>query len=137
MRHLQSYSSLPANPKESALSALAKKLRLKPEHSIAVLNPPPGYLAYLAPGPATIVTELKPDVTYDAVQIFVADADELRAMRDGVVRAVKPEGLLWITHRKGAWKNEVLAETFRETGFRPQSLVKVDEVWTAARLQRT
>jgi hypothetical protein len=136
VRHLQSYSSLPANPQESTLSALAKKLRLKAEDTLAVLNSPPGYLAYLAPGPATIVTELKPDVAYDAVQVFVNDEEELRAISGPAVRAVKPDGLLWVTHRKGAWKNEVLAEVFSESGFKPQSLLKIDEQWMASRLKK-
>jgi hypothetical protein len=136
MRQLQSYTGLPANPKDSGLSALAKKLRLKPDSVVAVLNSPPGYLELLAPGPATIVTEVKPDHAYDAVQLFVNDVDELRALSGGAVAALKPDGLLWVTHRKGAWKNDVLSEVFSASGYRPISFVKVDETWTAVRLKK-
>lgn len=136
-RHLQSYSALPANPMDDALSPLAKKLRLKPEHVAAVLNPPPGYLAFLAPGPAIIVTALKPDQLYDAVQLFVTSVEELRAMSGAAVNAVKPDGLLWVSYPKGAWKNEVPAEVFADSGYRPVTLVKIDETWTAVRLKKS
>ena len=146
MRQLQSYSSLPANPKERALSPLAKKLRLKPEHVFLVLNSPPGYLAFLEPGPATILTAAKADETYDAVQLFVNNVAELRAMGSGAVRAVKPDGLLWITYLYGAasdlpatpeWnKRDVLGEITGETGYKPIAFVKIDDTWTALRFKK-
>lgn len=136
MRRLQSYATLPANPKGAALSALAKKLRLQPDHIVAVLNSPPGYLDTLEPGPATIVTELKDGVTYDAVQLFVSNVDELHSLGGAAVSAVKPDGVLWITYPKGALKNGVLAETFSDAGFAPRALVKIDERWTAASLKK-
>lgn len=137
MRRLQSYSALPANPRESTLSALAKKLRLKPEHEVAVLNPPPGYLAFLAPGPATIVTELKPGRSYDAVQLFVNNPEELNLFGAAAARAVKPDGLLWIAHPRGAWTRKApLVEIPGESGYAPTSLVKIDETWTAIRFKK-
>ena len=146
MRHLQSYSALPANPKERTLSPLAKKLRLKPEHTFVVLGAPPGYLAFLDPGPSTILTALKPDVTYDAVQLFVKSVDELRAGGGAAVRAVKPDGLLWITYPKAgttdvpatpAWNGrDVLGEITGVTGYKPAAFVKIDETWTALRLKK-
>ncbi len=136
-RQLQSYSALPADPKGAALSALAKKLRLKPDHIIAVLNAPQGYLEYLSPGPSTIVTELKPDHQYDAVQVFVTDVEQARAASGAVLAAVKPDGLLWVTHRKGEWKNEALSEIFSASGYIPVSFVKVDETWIAVRFKKS
>ena len=135
-RQLQSYSALPADPKAPALSALAKKLRLKADHIVAVLHAPQGYLELLAPGPATIVTELKPEHRYDAVQFFVDDVEQLRAASGALLAAVKADGLLWITHRKGDWKNEALSGVFGGSGYQPVSFVKVDETWTAVRVKK-
>ncbi len=129
MRQLQSYSALPANPKEKALSPLAKKLRLKPEHRFAVLNSPPGYLAFLEPGPTAILTEVKPDETYDAVQLFANDAAELEAMKEGALGALKPDGLLWVCRPSGTTTNEDIARVFRDSGFKPIAFVKIDEAW--------
>jgi hypothetical protein len=151
LRHLQSYTSLPAGGVEdSRLSALAKKLRLAPNHVVAILNSPPGYLAQLDPAPAHLQVEIKPDQALDAVQLFVNNTEQLRTLGPGAIRAVKPDGLLWITYPKGGqtrgatdlpatpwWtKRDVLGEITGETGYKPVAFVKIDETWTALRFKR-
>lgn len=151
MRHLQSYTSLPAaGVEESALSALAKKLRLKPTDAVAILNAPPGYLSLLDPAPAHLQVEFKPEQTFDAVQLFVNNTEELRRLGPGAIGAVKDDGLLWITYPKGGqsrgatdlpatpwWtKRDVLGEITGVTGYKPVAFVKVDESWTALRFKR-
>lgn len=150
MRQLQSFSSLPAGGDPNALSALAKKLRMQPEQSVAVLNAPPGYLAALAPAPKHLQVELGPDQAFDAVQLFVSSVDELRTLGPGAIRAVKPDGLLWIAYPKGGaanggtdlpatpwWtKRDVLGEIAGETGYKPVAFVKIDDTWTALRFKK-
>lgn len=150
MRQLQSFSSLPAGGDANALSALAKKLRLRPEQSVAVLNAPPGYLATLAPAPKHVQVEFKPDQAFDAVQLFVTSVDELRRLGPAAIRAVKPDGLLWIAYPKGgeaggatdlpatpSWtKKDVLGEITGETGYKPVAFVKIDDSWTALRFKK-
>jgi hypothetical protein len=133
------------------LSALAKKLRLAPTHHIAVLNSPPGYLAQLAPAPADLYTALKPSTLYDVVQLFVNNVDELRAHGATAIKAVKPDGLLWIAYPKGGatrgvtdlpatpwWtKRDVLGELTGETGYKPVAFVAIDDTWTAMRFKKT
>ena len=150
MRHLQSYTSLPAaGPEGPALSPLAKKLRLEPTHKVAVLNAPPAYLALIAPAPPDLHVTLGPDETFDAVQLFVNSVDELRALGPAAIRAVKPGGLLWIAYPKGGktagasdlpatpwWtKRDVLGEITGEAGYKPVAFVKVDDTWTALRFK--
>src|SRR5437879_5380257 len=118
-----------------ALSALAKKLRLAPDHHVAVLNAPPGYLDQLGPAPADLFSALKESTLYDVVQLFVNDAEELRSLGAAAIKAVKPGGLLWIAYPKGGvkraidlpatpwWtKRDVLGEFTGETGFKPRRL---------------
>jgi hypothetical protein len=151
LRRLQSYTSLPAGGVgESQLSALAKKLRLAPNHAVAILNSPPGYLAQLDPAPAHLQVEIKTDQLFDAVQLFVNNVEQLRTLGPGAIRAVKPDGLLWITYPKGGqtrgatdlpatpwWtKRDVLGEVTGETGYKPVAFVKIDETWTALRFKR-
>jgi hypothetical protein len=133
-----------------ALSTLARKLRLGPEQRVAILNAPEGYLESLAPAPADLQTELEPDELYDAVQLFVNGVEELRHLGPAAIRAVRPDGLLWITYPKGGktrgvtdlpatpwWvKRDVLGETTAVTGFRPVAFVKIDDNWTALRFKR-
>ncbi len=149
MRRLQSYTSLPAAGAE-VFSPLAKKLRLAPEHRVAIINAPAGYLDKLAPAPRDLYREVKAGETYDAVQLFVNNGDELRALGPAAIRAVKPDGLLWVAYPKGAvtrgatdlpatpaWsKRDVLGEFTGELGFKPVAFVKIDEDWTALRFKR-
>ena len=150
MRRLQSYTSLPAGGvDESRLSALARKLRLLPHHAVVILNSPPGYLALLDPGPAHLQVACNPDQTFDAVQLFVNSTDELRALGPVAIKAVKPDGLLWIAYPKGGktrgatdlpatpwWtKRDVLGEITGLTGYKPVAFVNIDETWTALRFK--
>ena len=150
--HLDSQRSLPVfDPAAGGLSALAKKLRLTAEHSVAVLNAPEGFAARLSPGPTTITTQLEAAKTYDAVLLFVRNQEELRALGAGAIRAARPGGLLWIAYPKigataGAtdlpptpwWtQHDVLGELTAETGYRPVAFVAVDDMWTAMRFKRT
>jgi hypothetical protein len=151
MGHLDSQRSLPTiRPDKGGFSPLAKKLRLAPDHSVAVLNAPEGYLSQLYPGPAGIQTDLQPDRTYDAVLLFVKDVDELRRFGPRAIRAAKPNGLLWITYPKGGqtggvtdlpatpwWvQRDVLGEITSEKGYKPVAFVAVDATWTALRFKR-
>ena len=151
MGHLDSFRSLPAIGGDSTgLSPMAKKLRCTQGLQVAVLNSPEGFAAQLQPGPAAVTQQLEPGQTYDAVLLFVHDADELRRLGPPAIRAVKPNALLWITCPKGGktrgatdlpatpwWmQSDVLGDITSERGFKPVAFVAVDEHWTALRFKR-
>ena len=151
MGHLDTQRSLPVvGADKSGFSPLAKKLRLTAEHSVAVLNAPDGYMARLRPGPSNIRTDLQPNQTYDAVVLFVKDADELKRLGPAAIHAARPNGLLWISYPKGGktvgatdlpatpwWvQGDVLGEVTSVTGYRAVSFVSVDETWTALRFKK-
>jgi hypothetical protein len=151
MGHLDSQRSLPViGDDKTGFSPMAKKLRLAPDHKVAILNAPPDYMALLRPGPANLRTELEPAGAYDVVQLFVNDIDELRRLGPSAIRAVKAEGLLWITYPKGGvtrgvtdlpatpwWiKRDLLGEITAVTGYKPVAFVSVDDNWTALRFRR-
>jgi hypothetical protein len=151
MGHLDSQRSLPTiGGDKNGFSPTAKKLRLAPGHRVAVLNAPAGYLSLLQPGPLDVGTELRVAQTYDVVQLFVSSADELRRMGPTAIRAVKPEGLLWITYPKGgktrgatdlpatpSWTTrDVLGEITSVTGYKPVALVAIEDDYTALRFKR-
>lgn len=151
MGHLDSQRSLPVvRPDKLGFSPMAKKLRFAPEHRVAVLNAPDGYLALLRPGPADMTTELQPNQAYDAVQLFVKDVAELRRLGPPAIRACKANSLLWVTYPKGGqtrgvtdlpatpwWmQRDVLGEITSETGYKPVAFVAIDDNWTALRFKR-
>lgn len=148
--HLDSQRLLPVfNPKDG-LTAIAKKLRFASKQQIAVLNAPDGYLLALQPGLGDIATELKASESYDAVQLFVKDAEELRRLGPAAIHASRPDGLLWITYPKGGpdgkatdlpatpwWvRRDVLGELTSETGYRAVAMVAINDTWTALRFKR-
>ncbi|HUY74826.1 MAG TPA: hypothetical protein VMW11_09970 [Candidatus Dormibacteraeota bacterium] len=152
MGHLDSQRSLPVLGSErSGFSPVAKKLRLSPEHRVVVLNAPEGYVAQLHPGPSDVRTLLEQQEVCDVVQLFVRDAEELRRFGREAVKALKPNGLLWITYPSGgqgggatdlpatAWwmRRDVLGELTSETGYKPVAFVAIDDQWTAVRFKRT
>jgi hypothetical protein len=151
MGHLDSQRSLPVfGGDKTGFSSIAKKLRLAAGQKVAVLNAPDGYTALLSPGPAEIATRLLPAQGYDVVQLFVNSADELRRLGPDALRAVKPDGLLWITYPKGGvthgvtdlpatpwWtKRDVLGEITSVTGYKPVAFVAIDDNYTALRFKR-
>lgn len=151
MGHLDSQRSLPTlGPDKSGLSPLTKKLRLLPEHSVAILNAPDGYLELLSPGPREMRTALQAGQSYDAVLLFVKGVEELRGMGPSAIGATKPGGLLWIAYPKGGktegvtdlpatpwWvQGDVLGEVTSVTGYKPVAFVAVDDVWTALRFKK-
>jgi len=151
MGHLDSQRSLPSlGPDKLGFSPTSKKLRLAAGQRVAILNAPAGYLARLSPGPADIGSEVQPSQTYDVVQLFVNSVEELRRLGPPAIRAVKPNGLLWITYPKGGptrgvtdlpatpwWtQRDVLGEITSVTGYKPVAFVAIDDNYTALRFKR-
>lgn len=151
MGHLDSRRSLPTlGGDKNVFSLTAKKLRLAPGQQVAVLNAPAGYLTQLEPGPADIATELGVSHAYDVVQLFANTTEELRRLGPAAIRAVKPNGLLWITYPKGGqtrsvtdlpatpwWtKRDVLGEITSVTGYKPVAFVAIDDNYIALRFKR-
>jgi hypothetical protein len=120
---------------------LVKKLLMKPSMRIAVLNAPPRYLEDLGALPEGVQFADGPDGTLDFVQLFIKNSGEYERMGAAALRAVKPDGLLWICYpkktsgvesdldRDAVWKMLV------PTGLRPVTQVAIDEVWSALRFR--
>jgi hypothetical protein len=151
MGHLDSQRSLPTiKPDQTGLSPMAKKLRLLLEHSVVLLNAPTDFASLLQPGPAAVRTKLTPNQTFDAVLLFVNNAEELRRHGPAAIRACKPNGLLWISYPKGGparggtdlpatpwWvQRDVLGEITSVSGYKAVAFVAVDDTWTALRFKR-
>jgi hypothetical protein len=125
----------------TAPSALARKLLVKPGHRLSLFNAPAGYRERLEPLPAgATVVETDGD-GLDFVQLFVKDAGELERIGPSALRAVKPDGLLWICYPKGGVKagtdlnRDILWQKVGEMGLAGVTLVAVDETWSAMRFR--
>jgi hypothetical protein len=111
----------------------AKKLLVKPGHTVRVVNAPDGYGDLLPQTAETGPT--------DAVLLFVNDRAELDAHLPSAIEAVKPGGLLWVAYKKGGAKagtdlnRDILWQAVEPRGWTGVSLVAVDDRWSAMRFR--
>lgn len=119
--------------------ALLARMKIKPEHSLLVLNSPAGYVK-----PTDKVdTRLTLDGKYHAIKLFVKDKHDLDAYALKVVNALKDDGLLWICYPKksAAIKTDLTRDNgwdaLKKQGYEGVSLVSVDDTWSAFRFRPT
>ncbi len=124
-----------------AESALAKKLKLKPGQRAAVVNAPDGYLQELGPLPNGVQVAEKLSGKFDWVQVFVKNKVELDNLVPRLVRALKPDALLWISYPKGTSKIQTDLtrdkgwEAIQQADLKWITLISVDETWSAFALR--
>ncbi|MGA9365715.1 MAG: hypothetical protein WBW16_15240 [Bacteroidota bacterium] len=118
-------------------SSLAKKMRLKPSQRIAVINAPKGYMKELSPLPSGVNLVEQLQGKFDWVQVFVQNKAQLEKLAPRVVRALKPESLLWISFPKGTSKIQTDLtrdkgwNTLRRADLKWITLISVNETWSA------
>ena len=124
------------------VSPLARKLLIKPGHRVAVMNAPVGRVDKLLPLPegAELVDPLAEAI--DVVQLFVRDSSELERVGPAAVKAMKPDGLLWVCYPKGGKRagtdlhRDILWDLMgKQSSLVGVSLVAVDETWSAMRFR--
>lgn len=116
---------------------LKGKLKIKPEHSLLVLNSPQGYVQSTDKAD----TRLSPTGRYDAIQVFVKDKTELEGYAPKVLRALNDGGLLWVSYPKktSSIKSDLTRDngwdSLTSKGYEGVSLVSVDDDWSAFRFR--
>jgi hypothetical protein len=120
---------------------LTKKLLIKPQHRIAVLNGPDGFLERLDPLPEGVDLVERPDGTRDVVLLFATNSAELEKHAPLALGAVKREGALWVAYPKKTSKvktdlsRDVSWHPLRSAGFEVVSAIALDDVWSALRFR--
>jgi hypothetical protein len=119
-------------------SALAKKMKLKPNLKAAVINAPENYVDTLKHD-----TALSPTLNgkFDWIQIFVRNKAELETLAPKAARALRPESMLWISFPKGSSK--IQTDLTRDRGWESLlaldlkwlTLVSINETWSAFALR--
>ena len=120
------------------IKTVAKKARVKPGATIAVLNRVPGIVESL--GLPTSCAFVKP-AEAQLMFLFAHTREELEARMPPAVAALGPASALWVFFRKGSRgaglnmnRNTVWAVAER-LHMRPLGLVSVDDTWSAFRLR--
>jgi hypothetical protein len=122
-------------------STLIKKLKLKTGMRALILNSPAVYIEMLGELPGGVIIDDRIDGIYDFVHLFVRSQEELDRFEDQAIRAVRDDGLLWISYPKGGSKvktdlnRDKLWEALSGKVIRPVSMISIDEVWSAMRFR--
>ncbi len=120
--------------------SLAKKLLMKPNMRIGVMNAPEGFpesLGELPPG-VSLVTSPEPG-SLDLILLFVRSLAELEAQAPGAMALAKYDALAWIAYPKKSSK--IKTDVDRDSGWAKMSalgfagvaMVALDETWSAMR----
>jgi len=109
---------------------------------MAVINAPPGYADQLQPLPEGAELVDRPKMAVDVVQVFLRDCGDLDRAAPAAVKAMKPDGLLWVCYPKGGKKagtdlnRDILWERMgRQSGLVGVTLVSIDDTWSAMRFR--
>jgi hypothetical protein len=117
---------------------LAKKFKIKPGHSLLIVNSPDGFLSRSSKAD----TKLSAGKRYDFINIFVRAQADIDKLIPHALKALKEDGLLWIAYPKKS--STVKTDLTRNTGwdtlkkmnYEAVSQVAIDEVWSALRFRR-
>lgn len=118
---------------------LIAKLRLASAKNCAILNAPAGFFDLLGPLPEGCALEQAGAANLDFVLLFTQDSAELNRLGPAAIRAIKPDGLLWIAYPKGSSgvKTDLTRdkgwELLAASGYRPIAQVAIDATWTGSR----
>lgn len=124
------------------MSALTKRLQMKPGTSWLIYQMPDHYLSLLEPLPKRTTISHTPQGDFNGIQIFLKNKADLTQNFDAVIKPLlKPGTLLWIIYpKKGSTLSSDLNmmsdwHELTQHGLRPVASAAVDETWSAMRFR--
>ena len=121
-------------------TALAQKLQIK-SGKLILLNAPKGHAERLTTELNHLTVSTRAAGQAEAVLLFVNSLAEVEKLAPKAIRAVKPEGMLWIAYAKGTSKvktdvnRDKLWKVMEPTGWGPVRMIALDEVWSLMRFK--
>ncbi len=109
---------------------LVKKLLIK--QRVVIINPPPGYVEHLGPVPEGVALADEPKGSFDFVQVFVKNTEELARLAPVVLSATKRDAILWMIYPKQ--RSKVKTDITRDVGWGP---LQEAGLWRWCRLTRS
>ncbi len=122
--------------------SLVDKLGIKPGMRIAILHPPRGYRATLGKLPRGVTVTSVARGILPLIHFFTADRALLERQLSALLRALTPDGALWVSWPKKAsgvptdMTEDVVRAVALPTGLVDVKVAAVDEVWSGLKLVR-
>ena len=115
---------------------LARKLQIKPGHTVHVANAPEGFTLDLPQGAELVGAAESPD----AVLVFVTHSGELAATAGPFLDAARRDAIAYIAYPKARQlgtdlNRDILWQHLSREGVRGVRQVSLDEVWSAMRFR--
>ncbi|TDT51905.1 DUF3052 domain-containing protein [Fonticella tunisiensis] len=118
------------------MNPILKKLGLKEQNPILILNAPEEYNEVIDCIEAEVHTEIRG--TYDFIQVFAKDMEEAHILAEKAVKALGEDGHLWFCYPKGTskkYKSDIKRNTtwdiFAPFEFEAVSQVSINDDWSA------
>lgn len=120
---------------------IARKLGIKPGMRALVVGAPRSYLKLLVPLPEDVVVSSTADGTYPFVQLFATSLADISKSLPHLLKHAARGAMLWIAYPKKTsgiesdLSRDLIFEAMGGTGWRPVSIIAIDEVWSALRFR--
>ena len=123
------------------INPIVKKLGIKPGMRALVVAAPPACLKLLAPLPEGVTVASVPTGTHPFVLFFATSLAEIGKSVPNLLKHADRGAPVWIAYPKKTsgiesdLSRDLIAEAMSGTGWRPVSIIAIDEVWSALRFR--
>ena len=119
---------------------LAKKLGIKENFHVDIINAPEFYLCLFTDLPANLYFESDKDVRLDLIHFFTKSQEEYKSLLPQLKDRIKPNGSIWISWPKKASKmpvditEDIIRNYALQIGLVDIKVCAVDETWSGLKL---
>jgi hypothetical protein len=120
---------------------LVKKLMIRENYKILIVNEPTGYKDSLIDLPEGSSILKKPTEKIEFIQLFAKDRAELETHLKGLTSKLDSKGWLWISYPKGSSKiktdinRDSIWMIAKDAGLKAVHQIAIDETWSAIRFR--
>ena len=121
-----------------AESSLIKKLVIKPNNKVAIVNAPEGYRLENLPDGVQVSDQL--DGEFDVIHAFYIKQADLEPQIPALKSHLKAGGILWVSYPKAGklgtdLKRDPLYDLMLKHGVQANSQIAIDDTWSALRFK--
>lgn len=119
---------------------LARKLGIKSKSVVTLINPPQHYWELFSDMPVDASFVDDDVLRKDVIHFFTRSLDEFKQTLPGLIKQIKPDGMIWVSWPKKASKvvTDVTEDAIRNyalaRGLVDIKVCAVDEIWSGLKL---